>query len=127
MDERMSAVGHRPTPLHAVCHMGMLAFPLVYFAGLALVFSSDRATRIGGVFLCVAGFIGTVSIGPGDYTLLPAVGMVVVSALVCAPLWYVRARRKFENVGDRACPKCGRSVAATTLVCPRCNERMAAV
>ena len=100
-----------------------MAFSFVFFAGLALLFSSQRATQVGGVFLCIAGFFGTGTQGDG---LGVGLGLIVVSLLVCIPVGYFvyRKRRMVQPHEDtRTCPSCGRRSASGTPVCPRCNHR----
>jgi hypothetical protein len=103
-----------------------IAFPFVFFAGLAFLFAPHRPTQVGGIFLCIAGLMGTAAIGPGDDAILPAVGMGVVGLIIAMAIAaFTHGRQLFRpRENTTACPKCGRQNASSTLVCPRCDERL---
>ncbi len=74
-------------------------YPLLLVAGMALVFSGNPATMIGGVVLVIGGLYGIIRI---------------------------RRHRTLDKalVNTLSCPKCGRRIAASAPVCPRCETRL---
>ena len=97
-----------------------VAFALVYVAGFALIFSPNLSTRVAGFFLCLA---GTVGVGVGLDTWLPSLGMLLV--LIAIVLTWLRwwLRKPEEDYRPVPCPECGRVIATTTQICPRCGRR----
>lgn len=63
--------------------------PLIFAAGLALFYSSDRATRVGGVCLAVLALV--IAVDPGDadnFWMAVLLGVVgVLAVVVVRPKW----------------------------------------
>lgn len=74
-------------------------YPLLLIAGLVLLFSGNVATTIAGFVFAVGGVRGTIR------------------------LW--RHRQLDMQISNTVrCPACGRRVAATAPICPRCETSL---
>ena len=74
-------------------------YPLLFFAGAALLFSGNVATMVGGLILVFGSFFGSLK------------------------RWRLR-QLDMEMSCTVRCPSCGRRVALDTPVCPRCESRL---
>lgn len=107
--------------------MGLLAFPLVFMSGCALMLSRQRTSQVAGVFLGLGGLAGTSGMGPGSDGFGAAIVLLVVGLMVCLPI----AHRLRSNANDTElpiglikCPNCGRLNGPEATICPRCYKHL---
>ena len=103
----------------------VFVFPFVVFAGLAFIDSPNPGTQVGGLFLCIAGVLGTASgipyggigYGIGDLTI------GVMFKWLIYLFYYGKSSPNSAASDTVECPNCGRQNAQETRICPRCEHR----
>lgn len=103
------------------------AFPFVFIAGCALMYSPHRSSRFAGLSLSIAGLAGTSAMGPGDDGIVGSIVLLVAGFIVCLSIsvYMHTKRRSTPKDGETVpCPQCGRPNGAKAPICPRCNTRL---